>query len=182
LPVVLDAAIFGKTLSITYMDKGKKAGKRRIKPVSLYAHNGFWYCRAYCYLREGYRVFRCDRIRDAAVDPSAVPEPLDPGEARFRRQGMPRPQESVPLKVSLSPVGVERCEGEHWIAPLLVVDENGGGMIDTVVPRSEISFFADFFIALGNEAEVCEPEELKDAIRSKLLALLARYSPADAKS
>ncbi|UZN01083.1 hypothetical protein OL548_23885 [Lysinibacillus sp. MHQ-1] len=26
--------------------------------------NGLWYCQAYCFLAEDYRVFRIDRVKD----------------------------------------------------------------------------------------------------------------------
>jgi predicted DNA-binding transcriptional regulator YafY len=175
--MLLDAAICGKVLVIEYEAKGEKAGRRRIKPVYLYANDGFWYCTAYCYLREGYRVFRCDRIRDAVYDDDAsdMMGPLDPGQVRLDRRKAAEPKEPVRLRVELSRVGVQRCEGEHWLAPMLVVGEDGSGTIDTVVSRSDIPFYADFFNSFGNEAMLKEPNELKDAIRSKLSELLVRY-------
>lgn len=36
-----------------------------IQPIGLYSHNGFWYCPAYCFLREEIRLFRADRIKKA---------------------------------------------------------------------------------------------------------------------
>lgn len=181
LSLLLDAAIDGRTLSIVYKAKGGKGENRRIKPVSIYAHSGFWYCKAYCYLREGIRVFRCDRIRHATADASAKMEPLDPGEAQFCQRELPDPLDSVPLKAKLSPLGAERIEGEIWFSPLVVVDEAGNGTIDAVVPRSDIPFYADLFIALGNEAELHEPEELREAIRNKLAEMAARYASVNSK-
>jgi predicted DNA-binding transcriptional regulator YafY len=176
LPMLLDAAICGKVLVIEYGAKGQEAERRRIKPVSLYANDGFWYCTAYCYLREGYRVFRCDRIRAAAYDDAAsdMMAPLDPEQVRLDREAA-EPKDPVRLRAKLSRVGVQRCESEHWLAPMLKVGEDGGGTIDAVVPRSEIPFFAEFFIALGNEVILKEPDELKDAIRRKLVELMDRY-------
>lgn len=176
LPQLLDAAINGTTLYIEYAAKGEQGhSRRRIKPVSIYAHNGFWYCTAYCYLREGYRVFRCDRISQATVDESASEEPLDPSTVQMERQEADTPQQPVRLSVALSRFGVERCEGEHWIHRLLTVNDDGSGTIDASVPQSDLSFFAEFFIGLGQEVIVHEPEQLKVAIRKKLTELLAYH-------
>jgi len=120
-------------------------------------------------------VFRCDRIRHAVVDASGMMEPLDPGKVRLDRREEAEPKEPVHLRAELSRVGVQRCEGEHWLAPMLVVSEDGSGTVDTVVSRGDIPFYTDFFIALGNEAILKEPDELKDAIRRRLSELLARY-------
>jgi predicted DNA-binding transcriptional regulator YafY len=58
---------------------------------------------------------------------------------------------------------------------MLVVREDGRGVINTDVSRSDIPFYTEFFISLGNEAVLKEPAELKDSIRRRLSELLARY-------
>jgi predicted DNA-binding transcriptional regulator YafY len=180
LSILLDAAVHQKVLLIEYESKEAEESRRRIQPICLYAHNGFWYCCAYCFLRGDERVFRCDRIRRA--EPVADTEPLDLGELRFGRRlarrfaaESPRPQEPVRLRASLSRAGVQRCEGELWLEPLLRVKEDGSGSIDGDVPRGELPFYADFLIGLGNEVRLKEPEELRAEIRRKLVHLLERY-------
>ncbi|GIP33451.1 YafY family protein [Paenibacillus sp. J2TS4] len=173
LVTLLDAAILGKVLAIEYESKEEDASSRRIQPVSIYANNGLWYCTAYCFLRQGFRVFRCDRIRDATHDSST--EPLQLGDTRLSRQEAAEPREPVRLRAELSRAGVQRCEAELWLAPMLQVREDGSGVIDRDVSRSDIPFYSSFFIGLGNEVVLEEPEELKDTIRKRLSELLARY-------
>ncbi|MGF7087122.1 putative DNA-binding transcriptional regulator YafY [Kroppenstedtia sanguinis] len=79
LVMLLDAAIYGKVLAVKYESKEGEVNHRRIQPVYIYAKDGFWYCKAYCFLRQGYRVFRCDRIYEAAYDTSGT-EPLELGD------------------------------------------------------------------------------------------------------
>ncbi|MFD0714347.1 helix-turn-helix transcriptional regulator [Paenibacillus sp. GCM10027626] len=174
LSVLLDSAIHRKVLDIKYNSKGEGMSNRLIQPVCIYASNGFWYCTAYCFLRHGFRVFRCDRIREAVYDTTGV-EPLDLGDIRLSRREVAKPRELIHLRAKLSRTGVQRCEAELWLAPMLVVDEDGSGVIDTDVPRSDIPFFTEFFIALGNEVILQEPAELKDSIRTRLSELLAYY-------
>jgi len=174
LAVLLDAAVFRKVLNIEYLSQEAGGALRDIQPVCIYANNGFWYCNAYCYLRQGYRVFRCDRIRAAAPSDKA---PLDLGEVGLsRREAAAKPREPVRLRAELSRAGLQRCESELWLAPTLTVRADGSGTIDRDVARGDIPFYADFFIGLGSEAELHEPEELKTAIRAKLGELLAKYS------
>ncbi len=173
LATLLDAAVFRKVLSIEYRSQEEGGGCRDIQPVCIYAHNGFWYCNAYCFLRQGYRVFRCDRIRVAAPSDRV---PLDLGEVRLSRREAAEPREPVHLRAELSRAGVQRCESELWLAPMLTVREDGSGTIDRDVSRGDISFYADFFIGLGSEAELKEPAELIAAIRAKLGELLDKYS------
>lgn len=175
LSMLLDAAIQHRVLVIRYESKDEEAGSRRIQPVRLYAHNGYWYCTAYCFLRQGLRVFRCDRIRETAYDESGT-EPLDPGDARLSLQPNAEPEDPIRLRAKLSRVGVQRCESELWLAPMLQVREDGSGAIDRNVSRADLAFYADYFIGLGNEADVEGPEELRLAIRKRLFDLAERYS------
>jgi predicted DNA-binding transcriptional regulator YafY len=174
LAILLDAAVHGKVLAVEYESKEEGASNRRIQPVCIYANNGFWYCTAYCFLRQGFRVFRCDRIREAAYDASGT-EPLDLGDVNLSRREAAEPREPVRLQAELSRVGVQRCEAELWLARIMRVREDGSGTIDRDVSRSEIPFYTEFFIGLGNEAVLEGPAELKDSIRGRLSEMLVRY-------
>ncbi|MBW7475791.1 YafY family transcriptional regulator [Paenibacillus oenotherae] len=174
LSILLDAAVHRKVLAVEYESKEEGANCRRIQPVCIYANNGLWYCTAYCFLRQGYRVFRCDRIREAAYDTSGT-EPLELGDIRLSRREAAGPMEPVRLRAKLSRAGVQRCEAELWLAPLLQVHEDGSGAIDEDVSRGDIPFYTAFFIGLGDDVALEAPAELKDAIRRRLSELLARY-------
>ncbi|NOU93218.1 WYL domain-containing protein [Paenibacillus sp. LMG 31456] len=174
LAILLDAAVHQKVLAIEYESKEKEEGSRRIQPVYIYANNGLWYCTAYCFLRKGFRVFRCDRIREAAYDASGT-EPLELGDIHLSRRETAEPREPIRLRAELSRIGVQRCEAELWLSPMLHVREDGSGVIDKDVSRDDIPFYTEFFIEMGDEVVLEEPEELKDAIRRRLSELLARY-------
>jgi predicted DNA-binding transcriptional regulator YafY len=55
------------------------------------------------------------------------------------------------------------------------VREDGSGVIDKDVSRGDIPFYTEFFIGLGDEADLEEPAELKNAIRRRLSEMLVRY-------
>ncbi|SDE11040.1 Predicted DNA-binding transcriptional regulator YafY, contains an HTH and WYL domains [Paenibacillus sp. UNCCL117] len=175
LPMLLDAAVHQKVLAVNYESRDEGASSRRIQPVFLYANNGYWYCTAYCFERQGLRVFRGDRMRDAAYDTSGT-EPLNLSGISVTSHEAASPMESLRLRAKLSRAGVQRCEAELWLAPMLQVGEDGSGTIAANMPRTELSFYAEFFIGLGDEVMLEQPAELKEAIRQRLSELLARYS------
>ncbi|MNX23265.1 HTH domain protein [compost metagenome] len=175
LALLLEAAVHQKLLVTRYESREEGERSRRIQPVCIYANNGFWYCTAYCFLRQGYRVFRCDRIREAAYDESGM-EPLELGDVRLSRRDAAGPREPARLRAELSRAGVQRCEGELWLASMMHVREDGSGVIDRDVSRDDIPFYAEFFIGLGDEAVLEEPAELREAIRRRLSEMLLRYS------
>ena len=64
LDAVRDAAAEGRRIEIEYWSSGRDAlTTRRIDPGPPFFALGEWYTDAYCWLREGPRMFRIDRIR-----------------------------------------------------------------------------------------------------------------------
>ncbi|MCC0566795.1 YafY family transcriptional regulator [Brevibacillus borstelensis] len=175
LSILLDGAIWQKVISIDY--ESREGGSiRHIQPVGIYARNGYWYCPAYCFLREDFRLFRGDRIRSAEYSSSDV-APLDLKHVHlgnweeFTRKKI----EWTRMYVVLSKEGVQRCEAELWRVPNLHIAEDGSGTIDGMIPTSEISFFADFFLGLGRNAVVKEPVIMVQLIRERLQEMIEMY-------
>ncbi|MDQ0062658.1 putative DNA-binding transcriptional regulator YafY [Paenibacillus harenae] len=175
LSILLEAAVQQKVLAIQYESKEEGERSRLIQPVCIYANTGLWYCTAYCFLRRGFRVFRCDRVSEASYDESGT-EPLDLGAVRLSRREEAVPRNPIRLRAELSRSGVQRCEAELWLASMLAVREDGSGSIDKDVSRDDIPFYAEFFIGLGDGVVLEEPRELREAIRRRLSELQARYA------
>jgi Predicted transcriptional regulator len=187
LSVLLDAAIHGRVLRIEYESGGdgpEKPSCRHIQPIGIYANNGLWYCPAYCFLRQGVRVFRCDRIKAAEPDATGIP-PMDLegrhlGNRKEYEPGFPTRREegagALELKVRLTPEGVRRCELESWLTDCLSLLPDGEGLLEGRLPAGELSFYARFFASLGRDATVEEPAELLKEIRSELKRTMEHYS------
>lgn len=179
LSLLLEASTGQRVLRIDYESKGRRR-ERWIQPVGIYASNGLWYCPAYCFLREGFRVFRCDRIYSAGYGESG-PEALDLREVRldnmaeFNRPARKEAASPVRLVVELGSIGVQACEAEVWSPQLLHIRLDGTGWLEGEVPESDLSFFARFVIGLCSEATVQEPPELKAEVKRLLKDMLAKY-------
>lgn len=176
LSILLSGAIEQKVILIDYESR-EGTSSRKIQPIGIYASNGLWYCPAYCFQRGEFRLFRCDRMHSAVYDDSDT-EPLDLRQVHLgnRRSVIPEGQDHVSLHAELSKEGVQRCEAELWLAPNLHIRKDGTGRLQVNVPKSDIPFFAKFFIGLGNDAAVKQPPELIDEIKRALSELVAKYS------
>jgi len=177
LSILLDAAIRQVVLLVDYASKHKR-GRREIQPIGIFTQEGLWYCLAYCFLSQSFRVFRCDRI-DSAF-PSETP-PLDlqhihlgSKEELFRPEG-----DSVDLYAELSREGVEACEAEPWSVSLLHVRNDSTGWLEGYVASKDIPFFASYFIGLGKKGTVRQPTELRNAIRQLLSEMMVHYGDED---
>lgn len=183
LPVLLDAAIRGKTLEVEYESR-RERGRRLIRPIGIYANSGLWYCPAYCFDREDYRVFRCDRIHEARevqgehaqeMPSGGIPVHLGNWRSYAQAESDDAGEELASVYAELTREGVQRCEGEIWLASSLRVRPDGTGWLEGNWPKREFPFYAKFFVGLGQEAMVEKPAELMTAIRQHLAALTERY-------
>lgn len=174
LSVLLQGAIEQKVIHIQY-DSREGDSCRLIQPVGIYANNGFWYCPAYCFLREDFRLFRCDRMLAAQIDESA--EPLDHRHVHLGNWETFSKRQRVDVRfyVELTKVGIQRCEAELCPFPNLVVCPDGSGYLDSLIPQSEIPFFASFFLGLGTDAIVKEPQELVEHMKQMLARIQSIY-------
>ena len=61
-------------LNIVYEDESSKASQRTIRPLALAFFGPVWLLLGWCELREDFRNFRVDRIKDMKVDEAIFPE------------------------------------------------------------------------------------------------------------
>ncbi|MBU5348191.1 helix-turn-helix transcriptional regulator [Paenibacillus lautus] len=175
LGVLLDAAVDQRVVTVEYETK-EGYTERSLQPVGIYASNGFWYCPAYCFLREDFRLFRCDRMQTVVYDTTGI-EPRDHRHIHLGNWREYGAEKSVYTRmvVDLSREGVQRCESELCPVPHIDMQPDGSGRLDQSVPVSEILYFAKFFLGLGNEATVKEPQELVDCMKGILKKVMAKY-------
>lgn len=180
LEILLQAAIDKLPVTIDYGVRADQTTRRTIQPIGIYAHEGYWFCPAYCYLRQAFRMFRVDRIGSAAsADIAAISAPVDISEVDLTNWGLRlhSEQENVVVKVRLTAKGVELFRDKSWIFPWgeVHVSDNGIGILEMGILASEIPFFAEYFFSFGAEAVVLQPEELREAVRTKLVRALEAY-------
>ncbi|MFC0213578.1 helix-turn-helix transcriptional regulator [Paenibacillus chartarius] len=172
---LLEAALEQRTVRIRYAS-GKGQGERVIAPAGLYAMNGLWYCQAYHYDSESYRVYRADRVLhvERSEPPGPVPEhvpPIDKWPTLPADEG-PR----LPLEVSLTREGVRRCQADPWLGPALHLQPDGSGRVSAQMPASYLAWAVGFFMGLGMDAHVHEPRELRSALVKQLKQLVDQYT------
>ncbi|UFJ42590.1 YafY family transcriptional regulator [Brevibacillus humidisoli] len=175
LSILLEAAIRQQIIQIEY-DSRQGVSSRDIQPIGIYAKNGFWYCPAYCFARDDFRLFRADRIYSAAYSTSGLkPREFSAVNLANWESFVRKEQDWINLRVELSRDGVRRCQAELSPLPKLKIETDGTGILSGRIPRSEISYFAGFFMGLGKEAIVAEPAELVTQITQRMKEMIERY-------
>lgn len=69
-----NAVMARRALRLTYGAPDRAATERTVCPLGLWFWGGAWTLAAWCELREDYRNFRVDRIRDLEVLPRTFPD------------------------------------------------------------------------------------------------------------
>ena len=173
LAALLAAALEGRVVQLAYRGPGGLA-TRAIQPVGVYAEHGYWYVPAYCFLRQGMRVFRVDRVAavEAVDDPRPRPDIAALTVADYYERFV-KPQAAwLPLSVRLTAEGVRQCDGE----PGLRVHPDGSGWLETRMERADLDLFAVRFGRWGADTLVEAPLELRQRIHARAAKLAALYA------
>ena len=137
LGALLDAAVDQRVVTVLYESREGYAA-RSIQPVGIYASNGFWYCPAYCFLRDDFRLFRCDRMQSVAEDATGI-EPRDHRHIHLGNWREYGAEKSVYTRmvVDLSREGVQRANPNCVLFPILTCNRMvADGLIRTSLPAS----------------------------------------------
>ncbi|KAF2516292.1 YafY family transcriptional regulator [Flavobacterium salilacus subsp. salilacus] len=164
LDVLLKAIAEKKAVQMKYRAVGHDDDSDRlIEPIGIFHENENWYTVAYCHLRESYRQFRIDRVKDIKLTQQEQQERSTLKEYREREQldCTPMVQKAV-IRTDKKIVPYIQNQRDYYGFISEEVHHDYVDMIflthhmDEGLPRW-IMMFADY-------AEVIEPESLKNKI------------------
>jgi predicted DNA-binding transcriptional regulator YafY len=69
-----EGVVRGRVLDLVYEDRFGNETKRAVEAHGLFSSHHGWYLIGWCRMRDGGRVFRLDRIRDAQLTDEAIPD------------------------------------------------------------------------------------------------------------
>lgn len=139
-----------------------KPTKRTVEPYQLYYAMGTWYLEGYCRLRNEMRTFRLSRM-----------EALSPGTDTFAQRDHIRSQPdaatSVKMRIDEKIVRWVR-ERQHYgfVKEQALRNNKGSAMTYRVIKLTDIM---PWVLSWGSGAEVLEPKELREMIRSEALKM-----------
>lgn len=170
---LLQAAVDGAHLKVTYDSIRSGVSERVIFPFGVYASQGFWYCACHDYKREMNVALRADRF--LSVERSdGPPRPPHISLGNWTREVRNDLGERLRLRVSVSERGAKSFELVSLLGRI-EVEEDGGAVVEAKIPRSEIDFYASRLLSVGTDVLVESPAELVWAIREKALEVARLY-------
>lgn len=153
-----------RVVAITYTALGSgQTTERLVEPWSVFSANGNWYLSAFCRTADAERVFRVDRIRQAAATEETFtpPETAPPPEVRYTPG-----EEDVRSTIRLG-------DAAQWVADYYPVEDLGGGQIR--FSSSDPAVAARLLLRLGDDAELVEGPEVAALLGEYRQGIRARY-------
>jgi proteasome accessory factor C len=162
------AAREGEVVAITYTAIGSgETTERAIEPWGVLATLGNWYVTAYCRLAAAERVFRVDRIRDAAVTGERfIPQESAPTARIQYTPGV----DDVTARIRLRPDAA--WVAEYYPVSTIASDEEG---ITVDLSARDPLVPARLLLRLGEAASLVAGDEVAAATETLRTRILRRY-------
>lgn len=147
-----------------------------IFPKRVYAAHGFWYCEAYSLVHGEVRTLRIDRMEIV----EEIEYPIHDWEKKITEQNSAQVQsdlqDSMYIFATLSYRGALQAEQDPHMGHLVkqVGDENWE--VEFQCPLSEWNWAVSFFFNMGFDAEVIEPQLLREEIRARAQRVMDKYT------
>jgi len=182
LETIRDAVWRQRCIDIFYHSADGTEGQWRcVEPLGLVWKAGSWYLAAYCRLRQDYRVFHLQRMRDVLTRDEVIGRhddfDLTPFWEETRRRFETR---TAPLALTFraQPAVFGRLGSDH-----VRLREDGDGSVVVRVQAESVEAAIAHVLSLGSDVTVVEPAEVRDGVAAAARAIAERYrdlSPAAA--
>ena len=173
IETVTEAAINRTSLDITYHTFSRGAmTERRIDPYRLFYFQGGLYVIGFDHLRDDIRIFALERIREFAVPEETfeLPEDFDFDTHMKSALGIFRGKETE-VRIRFRPSAAPFIAERKWHETQELASENDGSVVLTMRVADTLEL-RRWVMSFGSEAEVSEPESLRQEIRNEAQAIL----------
>ena len=172
LDVLLKAIAEKKAVQMKYRAVGRDDDSDRlIEPIGIFHENENWYTVAYCHLRESYRQFRIDRVKNIKLTQQEQKERPTLKEYREREQL------DCTWMLQKAVIRIDKSVAAHVQAQChyygFISEEIHDDYVDmTFLTHHMEEGFPRLILMFADYAEVLEPESLKD----RMIELLEKFS------
>ncbi len=148
--------------------------ERAVEPIGLFYYSAAWHLIAWCRLRNGFRDFRCDRIKELNSNGEVFqPRSISTMQEYFNSLQ----QANVEMKSAT--VLFDRKEAHyvqnsrHYFG--FVSEEDADGQVRMNFLTADLNMMARWLLSYGRGVEIEKPEELKETIQQLVEELQEHY-------
>lgn len=172
LEVIFESIGAKKCIELIYETfHNEEVNRRRVECVGLFHENNYWYLMAYCHLRQDYRQFRTDRIKEIrhleqlfSRDHGTIDEYLQKS----------RSVEKTRVRILVDREMVRYIDHERRFNGFESEIDHGDQVEMTFMTTDLQNGFPRWYIMFGQYATILEPESLKLRVKEILEKTLER--------
>ena len=166
LEILMDGIVNKKQVKIIYQSiEAESPAERVVEPIGLYHEHAYWYMFAYCHLREDYRKFRTDRIYK--IETTRYDFENEHESLAYYLSEKESDEDKIPVKISVDKKisrHLQRTKKYYGFVSEREIGENIE--MDYMLRKEEEEYFARWYMMYGDQANILEPQSLKDKVRA----------------
>lgn len=171
---IKQAILRQQVLKIEYYASDGKVSKREMEPMQLVFKDKSWYLKAYCKLKEDFRLFKMTRIRNLEV----MNEKFERREMKQNAENQNKDNRKVPnikivnlkLKVDAS-LAYRVCD--EFREKNITKDRDGNFLIEVQYPEDEWVY--GYLLSFGDKIEILEPSYVKEQLAVTIEKMREKY-------
>ncbi len=173
---VNQAAMECRTMEIAYHSlQGESATVRKVDPYKIWFYDGTIYFIGLCHLRNEIRTFVIDRVHMLRLTEDTFQIPGNFIFEKYVKHSFGVMQDELKtVRIRISPSWARYVGEKTWHESQQIQKLFDGG-IEIVLRVAGFDEIKQWVLSLGPEAEVIEPEELRDKIRESVKRTMASY-------
>ena len=170
LQIILKAVAEKKILNLQYFAYYKQEStQRRVEPIGVFYLDNYWHLIAWCKLRKDYRDFRFDRITNL-VSTEEIYDDHHPSLKNYLEK-LYQDKELIKITIHVSLYAARHLGEQKYYHGFTGEKETADG-IEMTFLTSSLEGFARWYLMFADYAEILEPLDLKERIRSIISRIL----------
>lgn len=163
---IKEAIINKNVIEFTYFNTAGEENKRQVEPLQIWFKDKSWYIKAFCRLKEDYRIFKIARIKNIKILDEYFERDL-PIE-KVEKQNF----KVISLELEISKEMAYRVYDEFEKENISKKD-NGDFIVTVDYPENE--WIYGYILSFGEYVKVLSPKYAKDIIKKRLKKTIKNY-------
>ena len=171
---IQQALVNKRVLKIAYFAKYNQIlSTREVEPIGLLYYALNWHLIAYCKLRQAYRDFRLDRIRELEISNETYNKKLDKAfDDYLEREKEQHQYFEIEIKIS-EPLSLEIQESKYWYG--FLNEEKKGSKITMKFLNPDLNGFAKWILTMSAKVEIVFPIGLNTILLEMIQNICEKY-------
>lgn len=166
--IIKQAILKKQVMEFTYFNSYGEEMKRQVEPLQIWFKDKAWYMKAYCRVKQDYRIFKIARIRDIKIL-----------EETFERK-FPQEQEKKPYEIKFISLELEISKAkayrvyDEFEKENIEKKEDGNFIVHVDYPENDWVY--EYILSFGEHIKVIAPEYARNIIKDKIRKMIKNYS------